>query len=81
MKKKPFDEIGLQLKEPSLEFLSNREVTIEGMGGVLSYSEELIKVNLRKFSVGISGRGLSLKCISDTSLMISGFITNVSFYT
>lgn len=78
-KKSSFADLPLAISEPSLEFLSNREVTVEGSRGVLSYSEEEIKVNTEGMTVSFFGRGLNLKCISPIALSVSGFITRVEF--
>ncbi len=64
---------------PSLEFVGNREVIIEGSKGVLLYSQEKIRINTVSMVLEFSGRNLNLKCISDTALIIDGFICEVSF--
>ena len=78
-KRKLFAELPLDLSEPEMTFISNREVTVEGSRGVLEYGDELIKVNTGSMTVAFFGRGLNLKCISDSSLVIGGTITNVEF--
>lgn len=64
---------------PHLEFISNKEVVIEGSRGVLLYSETLIRINTGSMMISFCGRGLNLRCISPTALIIEGFITNVEF--
>ena len=64
---------------PQLEFLGNREVVVEGAKGVLLYSEEAIRVNTSIGLLCFEGRGLNLKCISSSELIIDGFITKVEF--
>lgn len=64
---------------PCIEFSGNREVVIEGSRGVLEYAADCIRVNTDGMVLSISGRGLNLRCISDSSLIIEGFITNVEF--
>ena len=64
---------------PCIEFSGNREVVIEGSRGVLEYSTDCIRVNTDGMVLSLSGRGLNLRCISDSSLIIEGFITNVEF--
>ncbi len=70
---------GLFSDTPEFSFYGNTEVVIEGSKGVLEYSEELIRINTTTGLVCFEGRGLNLKCISPSELIISGFITNVSF--
>lgn len=64
---------------PGLSFLFNREVVIEGSKGVLQYSETVIRINTAQGLVCFEGRGLNLRCISETELIIDGFITKVEF--
>lgn len=64
---------------PGFSFTGNREVVIEGSKGVLQYSEEIIRINTTLGLVCFEGRGLNLKCISETELIIIGFITKVEF--
>ena len=79
MKKNLFADLPVSLNEPSLEFLSNKEVTVEGSRGVLSYSEEQIRVNTEGMTLCFFGRNLNLKCISPSALVISGFILKLEF--
>ncbi|MBQ6152853.1 MAG: YabP/YqfC family sporulation protein [Ruminococcus sp.] len=79
MKKNPFADLPSLMREPSLEFLSNREVTVEGSRGVLSYSEDQIRVNTEGMTLCFFGRNLNLKCISPSALVISGFIMKLEF--
>ena len=64
---------------PELTFLGNREIVIEGCRGVLEYSQETIRINTSIGLVCFFGRGLNLKCISPTELIIEGFVTKVEF--
>lgn len=64
---------------PCFELSGNRELLIEGSRGILEYSPEIIRVNTHDMIVSVSGRGLDLKCISDSALMIDGFITGLEF--
>ena len=62
-----------------IELSSNREAVLEGSKGVLEYSPEVIRVNTAGMVVTFSGRELDLRCISDSALIIGGFITRVDF--
>lgn len=64
---------------PCFELSGNRELLIEGSRGVLEYSSDIIRVNTLQMIVSVSGHGLNLKCISDSALMIDGFITCLEF--
>lgn len=67
------------LSAPCIELSGNRELLIEGGKGVLEYSPELIRVNTTDMMIAVCGRDLNLRCISDTSLMIDGYITKLEF--
>lgn len=67
------------LNEPCIELSGNREILIEGSRGVLEYTDEAVRVNTDPMVLTVAGRGLNLKCISDSALIISGFITSLRF--
>ena len=67
------------LNEPCIELSGNREILIEGSRGVLEYTDEAVRVNTDPMMLTVAGRGLNLKCISDSALIISGFITSLRF--
>lgn len=67
------------LNAPCIELSGNRELLIEGSKGVLEYTPDMIRVNTAGMILTISGRELNLLCISDSALMIDGFITSLSF--
>lgn len=64
---------------PYLQFSSNREVTLDGCKGILEYRSEVIRINTSKMVVAFNGRGLNIKCLTATSVVITGYITSVEF--
>ena len=64
---------------PILELTGNRSAVVEGSTGVLHYGNENIRINTRKFVIDFSGRGLSIKCISPSCVIVEGYILNVEF--
>jgi sporulation protein YqfC len=62
-----------------IEMCGNRSVTMEGSTGILLYESNNIKINTRRMVVSFEGRGLSVKCISETGVEICGFITKIEF--
>ena len=64
---------------PYLEFSSNREVILDGCKGILEYQSEIIRINTNKMVVAFKGRGLNIKCLTASSVVISGYITSVEF--
>ena len=67
------------VNEPCFELSGNRELLIEGSKGVLEYAPDSIRVNTSGMILTVSGRGLNLRCISESALMIEGFITALRF--
>lgn len=64
---------------PIIEFTGDRSVMVEGSTGVLKYESEVIRINTRSMVIAFFGRGLTLKCISPTAVIIEGCITNTEF--
>ena len=62
-----------------MEISSNREVTLEGNKGVLEYNESSIKLLAGQYVVAFYGRGLHIICISETDVVIRGFITSIEY--
>lgn len=67
------------LNAPCIELSGNRELLIEGSKGVLEYSTDSVRINTGGMIVNVSGRELNLRCISDSALIIDGFIMSLSF--
>lgn len=64
---------------PCIELSGNREVLIEGSKGVLEYAADTVRVNTAGMILSIFGRELNLRCISESALIIDGFITSLEF--
>lgn len=64
---------------PVIEFTGNRRAVIEGSTGVLRYGEDIVKIKTRKFVLAFRGRGLRIKCISATCVIVEGFILSFEF--
>lgn len=64
---------------PLIEMFGNRRITIEGSTGILLYESENIKINTNKIVICLCGRGLSLRCISNSCVEIEGFVTGINF--
>lgn len=71
----PVDIVGM----PHLELRGNREIIIEGHRGITQYDEEVVKINCGRMMLKIFGKGLTLSCMSDEMLIISGFFTSMEF--
>ncbi|MBR2109565.1 MAG: YabP/YqfC family sporulation protein [Ruminococcus sp.] len=64
---------------PIIEFTGDRSVLVEGSTGVLKYDSEIVRINTRSMIIAFFGRGLTLKCISPTAVIIDGYITKTEF--
>jgi len=66
-------------EKSNIEIISNTSAIIEGCHGVLEYSDKIIRIGFKDFSVAFLGRRLNLKYISSTSLVVEGFFTGIEF--
>lgn len=64
---------------PTIEMLSNRQITVEGSTGILLYESENIKVNTNRMVISFCGRGLCVRCISSSCVEIDGFVSKIEF--
>lgn len=78
-KGKPDLSMELLGSQPIIEFTGNRRVLVEGSTGVLRYEDEIVSINTRSMVISFHGRGLTLKCISPTAVIIDGFIVETEF--
>jgi len=62
-----------------LEFWQNRQAVIEGVKGVLSYSETEIQLNLGVLVVTFRGAGLGIQSYQAEQLTMAGTIAEVHF--
>ena len=62
-----------------IELNSNREAVIEGCTGVLSYSDEAIRLTVSGMVLKFTGRNLSIGGMDRSSAVVSGYITALEF--
>ncbi len=65
--------------EPKIETLGNREIIIDGVGGVVEYGENLIKLNAGSLLISIVGNELLIKAYDGSVAVISGQISQIEF--
>lgn len=65
--------------QPTLEFIGNRQVVIEGTKGILKYTDDTIRINAGVMIITFIGRNLNVRCISPDCTMVDGFISNIEF--
>jgi len=62
-----------------IELMQNRQAVIEGVKGVLDYSEHEIKVNMNDLIVTFRGQGLTIAGYQAEALTMYGTIAQVDF--
>lgn len=70
-----------KLRPPSvfIEIKGNNEATIEGCKGILEYDSVIIRISVGSYAVAVKGKGLTIKCMSAGSVVISGVITSLEY--
>ena len=62
-----------------VELLGDRQLFLEGHGGILSYGTEQIDINAGALILRVRGSGLTLRSMTDSELRIFGRIDGVEF--
>ena len=65
----PKDE---ELGVPILTLTGHYEVNIENYRGILEYTEQLIRINVRSVQIRITGKSLEINYYSTTDMKITG---------
>jgi sporulation protein YqfC len=73
------DNIVTFIREPHIEIFSNSECIIDGLKGIMEYTDEKIKVNLGKYAVSVLGDELYINSFSHNGAIINGNIISVEF--
>ncbi len=63
----------------NMQIAGNREVLVDGCRGLVEYGDEKIRINVGNGIVQFVGRGLEIKSLSSTSVVIVGYIMSVEF--
>ena len=66
---------------PQLLLSGNRELTVEGCKGILEYDEDIIRLNLGKFILRLTGRDLSLCTLTEDTAVVEGYLLSIEFLT
>lgn len=64
-----------------IELNGNRELAVDGCRGILDYDMGLIRINCGKMVLKVTGRNLIIRCMSQDSMIVNGFILSVEFIT
>lgn len=72
---------GCRGSDPQIEFLGNRQVLVEGCGGILEYEPETVKLRTGKYNIRLNGRDLRLKHLTMGVILVEGCLTGLEFMT
>lgn len=62
-----------------IELFSNKELNVEGCRGVMEYTEEFIKLKLKKGSMTVMGKQLSITFFEADSITVKGTLASIEF--
>jgi len=67
------------LDVPKLQFIGNKDLSIENYKGIIEYSDEIIRINTKTHLLKIMGHKLEIKTITEEEILITGDITGLEF--
>ena len=73
------DQKSTFLPDLHLEVLDDGQAVLEGCKGVLSYSEEFIRLSCGRRIVSFIGTGLELRCLSSSTAVVTGTILEIRY--
>ena len=62
-----------------MELANNTEAIVEGCTGILEYNADVIRINTEKYVIQFKGRSLTLKCMTQDSIIVNGYFFNIEF--
>ncbi len=62
-----------------IEVSDSNQAVVEGCKGVLSYSNEFIRLGCGGRTVSFSGQNLEIRCLSVSTAVVTGQITSIQF--
>lgn len=73
------DQKSTFLPKIHLEVLDDGQAVLEGCKGVISYSEEFIRLGCGRRIVTFVGTGLELRCLSSSTAVVTGAILEIRY--
>ena len=64
---------------PSLTLTGHYEVNIENYRGILEYTEQLIRINVRSGQIRITGKSLEINYYTTTDMKITGKVEKIEY--
>lgn len=68
-----------QILDSRIEIFGRKRIVIEGCFGIRDYSEEIVSINMSKFTLVIIGESLSLQNMQQKNITIIGKISSIEF--
>lgn len=64
---------------PHIEMFSNKEVFVDGCGGILEYNDVYVKIRIKKGMIIISGTNIDIPVFEGKTITIKGTIDSIEF--
>ena len=68
-----------QILDSRIEIFGRKRIVIEGCFGIRDYSEEVVSINMSKYTLVIMGENLSLQNMQQKNITITGKILSIEF--
>ena len=68
-----------QILDSRIEIFGRKRIVIEGCFGIRDYSEEIVSINMSKYTLVIMGENLSLQNMQQKNITITGKILSIEF--
>ena len=65
--------------ESRIEMYSNKQIVVDGCMGVLEFSDDFIKLKLKKGNAIIYGNGLNINGFEEKIITVSGSLQSIEF--
>ena len=69
----------VELGVPILTLTGHYEVNIENYRGILEYTEQLIRINVRSGQIRITGKSLEINYYATTDMKITGKVEKIEY--
>ncbi len=65
--------------ETHIDMFGDREMTVEGIKGVIEYDDSLVRLSTGRREVRISGEELEIRSLTKTAATVTGHVVSVEF--
>lgn len=62
-----------------IELTGNRTAVVDGCDGIVDYDDEKVIVRTGRLTVRFTGRNLKLRCLTESTAVIEGFLQSVEY--